>query len=58
MAKKEPAWKKSLREVSDNPNHIYDYWKSIDLELKHDNPDISYLREKANGIQTWITEIE
>lgn len=56
--KKELAWKKSLRMVGDNPDHIYDYWKAIEKELKLNNPDISYLKEKANGIQNWIDEIK
>ena len=58
IVKKEQSWKKSLREVADNPNWIFENLDAIKKELNYDNPNISYLREKHRHIGEWIDEIE
>lgn len=51
------AWKQSLKVVADNPNYIEENIAAIQMELKKDNPDIGYLREKTRRINEWIDEI-
>jgi len=58
IERKEQAWKKSLRAVADNPDWIFENMNAIEKELKYDNPNISYLREKHAHIGEWIDEIE
>jgi hypothetical protein len=58
VQQKEPAWKTSLRDVADNPDWIFDNMDAMKKELNHDNPDMSYLREKYRHIGEWLDEIE
>jgi hypothetical protein len=56
---KELAWRKSLREVADNPDFIFIEMEGLKKELEtKDDPDISYLKEKHRHIGQWIDEIE
>ena len=55
---KEPAWKKSLRDVADNPDWIFEQMDAIKKELEKDNPSIDYLKAKHKEVGVWIGEIE
>jgi len=52
------AWKKSLRKVHDNPDYIELQVKAIMKELRKNNPDTNYLREKTKHIDDWLDEID
>lgn len=57
LKKQEPLWKQSLKEVADNPDYIFQEMDAIKDELKMDNPDPSYMKEKVRHINDWIDEI-
>ena len=53
------AWKKSLREVADNPDWIFTNLDAIEKELQTKNhPDLNYLRSKVSNVNDWFDEIE
>jgi len=52
-----PLWKKSLKEVADNPDYIFEEMDALKKELKYDNPDPSYMKEKVRHIDQWVDEI-
>jgi len=59
QGRRDLAWKKSLREVADNPDWIFVNLSALRKELiENDNPSIAYLREKHKLIGDWIDEIE
>jgi hypothetical protein len=42
----------------DNPNYIEEQMVAINKELKEENPDTSYLREKIEKMERWTHEID
>jgi hypothetical protein len=58
IAKREPAWKQSLRDVADNPDYIFWEMEGLQKELTLDHPSTVYLKEKHRHIGVWIDEID
>lgn len=52
------TWKAELKAVGDNPNYIEEQIKAIQLELKLNRPNTSYLASKVNNINVWLVEID
>jgi hypothetical protein len=54
---KNPLWRESLCKVADNPDFIFINMDAIKKELRYDNPDVGYMKEKVKNIEKWIDEI-
>lgn len=52
------SWRTSLKKVADNPEWIEMNLNAMLKELKMNNPDTAYLREKMRHIDDWIKEID